>query len=44
MSFAIIYCNTGLRHIVTETDKIQCCKRYLIDFMTVSNDSSVNSV
>ena len=43
-SFAIIYCNTGLIHIVSETSKIPCCLRCLIDFMTVSNDFSLNSV
>ena len=44
MSFAIIYCNTGYRHIVSEKIKIPCCLRYLIDFMTVSNELSLNTV
>ena len=43
-SFAITYCNTGLRHIVSEKIKIPCCLRYLIDFMTVSNGFCLNSV
>ena len=43
-SFAIIHCNTGLEHVISEKIKIPCCSRYLIDFMTVSNDFSLNSV
>ena len=39
-----VYCNTGLIQIVSETIKIPCCLRCLTDFMTVSNDLSLNSV
>ena len=31
-SFAITYCNTGLKHLVSETVKIPFCLPYLIDF------------
>ena len=43
-SFAKNYCKTGLIHTVSETIKVPCYFCHLIDFMTVSNDLSLNSV
>ena len=43
-SFALVYCNTCLRYIVSESVKIQCRLRYLNDFMKVSKDLSLNTV